>query len=108
MKSVSKLLLLSFTTLTLVGCASFEQPRSQERQQKSDSCWGLGSDNALVYMATLMVKPVACMANDLTRGQPQMGTGGFRTTTVITPAGTYRVITTPGLTTIDKTAGARK
>jgi len=91
-----------------MGCASFEQPRTAERQQKSDSCWGYGSDNALVYMATLMVKPVACMANDLTRGQPQMGTGGFRTTTVITPSGTYRVISSPGLTTIDKTAGARK
>jgi hypothetical protein len=64
----------------------------------------LGSDNALVYMATLMVKPVACVANDLTRGQPQMGAGGFRSTTVITPQGTYRVISSPGITTIDKTA----
>ncbi len=97
-------LLLSFITLTLVGCASFEQPRSVERQQISDSCWGHGSDNALVYLATLVVKPVACMANDLTRGQPQAGSGGFRSTTVITPSGTYRVISSPGLTTIDKTA----
>ena len=95
----------SIMSVALVsGCASLDQPRSEERQQISDRCWGYGSDSAGVYLATLIFKPVVCMANDLARGQPQMGSGSVSQHTYITPSGTYSVITSPGLTTVNKTA----
>ena len=86
------------------GCATLDQPRSQERQQISDQCWGYGSDSTGVYLATLIFKPVVCIANDLTRGQPQMGAGGVQGQHIITPRGTYSVITSPGLTTVHQVA----
>jgi hypothetical protein len=86
------------------GCGTFDQPRSQARQDRSDACWGYGTDSAGVYLATAIFKPIVCVATDLTAGQPQYARGGFTTHSYITPAGTYRVITSPGITTIDKTS----
>ena len=81
------------------------KPRSAERQAISDECYAYGKDNTLVYMATLLAKPFVCMANDLARGQAQMGTGGeFSSVKVITPAGTYKMIQSSGLTTVSKIA----
>jgi len=109
MPAMTKIALITSAALGLNGCATMaypwgDQPRSQERQARSDACWGMGSDNAGVYLATLVFKPVVCMANDLTQGQPQVGSGEPSRHTYITPAGTFTVISTPGLTTVTQTA----
>ena len=106
MKTIATLLV----TLAITGCSTMAEPygaqaRSAERQAKSDQCWGYGQDNTLVYMTTLVAKPFVCIANDLTRGQAQITNNtGFDTATVITPVGTYRRISSPGLVTVTRIA----
>lgn len=109
MNTMTNLGLITSVLLGLNGCASLatatgDQPRSQERQQISDRCWGYGSDSAGVYLATLLFKPVVCIVNDFTQGQPQQGSGSISQHTLITPHGTYSVTTSPGLTTVTRTA----
>lgn len=108
MLAMTKIALITSAVLALNGCSTMaypygDQPRSPERQAKSDECWGYGKDNTGVYLATLMFKPVVCIANDLTRGQAQVGSGSIQGQHIITPSGTYSIISGPGLTTVHKT-----
>ena len=90
--------------LALNGCGTLDQPRSPERQARSDQCWAWGNDSALLMIPAALGKAFVCPINDLTRGQPQVGGGEFSAHTLITPGGTYQVITNGNLTTVSKTA----
>lgn len=105
MKTIAILL----ATVVMSGCSTMAepygpQPRSAERQAKSDECYAYGKDNTLVYMATLLAKPFVCMVNDLARGQAPVSGGDFTTTKMITPVGTYKMTQSSGLTTVSKIA----
>lgn len=109
MWAMTKIALITSAVLALNGCASTaqpwgDQPRTLARQHVSDQCWGYGTDNSGLYLATLVFKPFVCPINDLTRGQPQLGSGGVQGQHIITPQGTYSVISTPGLTTVHQVA----
>jgi hypothetical protein len=108
MKKMINLAVITSAAIALNGCATMaypygDQPRTPERQAKSDQCWGLGKDNTALYLATLVVMPVICVANDLTRGQAQVGSGSIQGQHIITPQGTYSIISSHGLTTVHKT-----
>lgn len=88
MWAMTKIALIMSVALGLNGCATPAQrscmtaqgqPVPEQQRTFSNCMWGVPTDLGI-------------------------GGGGFRSTTVILPSGTYRVITSPGLTTISKTA----